>query len=81
MESRVPSPQSARRKQGPIVGQRCGEMGLEYHRGGEMGGTEDWADAEDAEVREDLVESLELRLPAHAQGSNRGADAFPVIHL
>lgn len=59
MESRVPDPQSARRTQGPIVDQRCGGRGHECcHHVGEMGGTEDWDDAEDAEVWEGLVEAL-----------------------
>lgn len=59
VESRVPVQRFVQHKQGPRVDPHCRVMGRECHHVRERGGMVDWDDAEDAEVREDLVGSLE----------------------
>ena len=55
---RVPSQQFVQHRQGPKVDLHYGELDHEVRHVRKMGEMVDWADAEDAEVEEDLVKSL-----------------------
>ena len=81
VESRVPVQRFVQHKQGLKVDPRCGEVDHECHHVIGRGGMADRDDAEDAEVLEDLVGSLEQQLPAPDQDSNRETNSPPGICL